>query len=189
MKAQSSGPLLCFDYNGFDDYLTSIAGGNKSKTTAKSIVTDIKNYFYFTNPTSEERTPYYDLLLNMSHLKNYLQHLQHNFHFAATTISEKLRRLRLAVDYTLYKENPDECNTAMFMRCTKVITNLSKWGKSLSKDVQKQRHKQSLVSAQKVLHTSNVSLNDNSYMWVTEHRYTQLITLMNSLRVIKFWKL
>ena len=150
---------MCFDYAGFIEYLTSIAGGKKSTTTAKSIVADIQNYFYFTS--SNNRKPCYDLLLDMSHLKNYLQYLQQHFVFAATTISEKIRRLRLAIEYILHTENSDECNTTMFIRCTKILTNLSKWGKSLTKDIQKQRHKQSLVSAQKVFNIiTKVQLHD-----------------------------
>lgn len=139
-----------FDFNGFNEYLTSIAGGKKSTTAAKSIVTDVQNYFYYTNPAANTTLPYYDLLLDMDHLKNYLQHLQQNFQFAATTISEKIRRLRLAIEYTLHKENSTECNTSMFIRCNKILTNLIKWGKSLSKDIQHQRNKQALVSVQKV---------------------------------------
>lgn len=99
--------------------------------------------------TSNTPRPYYDLLLDMCNLKNYLQHLQ-NFKFAATTLSEKIRRLKLAIEYTLYRENADECDTRMFIRCTKIITNLTKWGKSLSKDIQHQRNKQALLSAEKV---------------------------------------
>ena len=86
----------------------------------------------------------------MDNLKNYFHQLQDKFQFAATTISEKIRRLRLAIEYTIHKENPDECNTVMFVRCTKIINNLMKWGKSLCKDVHKQRNKQAIVSAQKV---------------------------------------
>ena len=122
----------------------------------KSIATDVQNYFYYTNPNSNTTMPYYDLLLDMDHLKNYLQHLQQNFQFAATTISEKIRRLRLAIEYTLHRENSDECNTSMFMRCTKILTNLSKWGKSLSREIQQQRNKHALVSVQKVYCRSTI---------------------------------
>ena len=145
MINKHTNAALCFDFNGFTKYLTSIAGGQKSVSTAKAIVADIQNYFCF---ISESHKPHYDLLLDMENLQNYLQYLQQHFSFAATTISEKIRRLRLAIEYTLHIENSDESNTIMFMRCTKILTNLLKCGKSLSKDIQKQRHKQSLKSAQ-----------------------------------------
>ena len=86
----------------------------------------------------------------MDKLKNYLEYLQQNFQFAATTISEKIRRLRLAIEYTLHTENANECNTTMFMRCTKILTNLTKWGKSLSREIQQQRNKQAMVLVQKI---------------------------------------
>ena len=138
---------FCFDFNGFTEYLTSIAGGKKSVSTAKAIVADIQNYFFF---ISDSHKPHYNLLLDMENLKNYLQYLQQHFTFASTTITEKIRWLRLAVEYTLHIDNSDECDITMFMRCTKILTNLLKWGKSMSKDIQKQRHKQSVKSAQKV---------------------------------------
>ena len=147
MVNKHASGALCFDFNGFTKYLTSIAGGKKSVSTAKAIVADIQNYFCF---ISDSHKPHYDLLLDMENLKNYLQYLQQHFTFAATTISEKIRRLRLAIEYTLHIENSDECDTIMFMRCTKILTNLLKWGKSLSKDIQRQHHKQSVKSAQKV---------------------------------------
>ena len=68
-------------------------------------------------------------------------------------MAEKIRRLKLAIEYTLHKENAHECNTTMFIRCTKIITNLTKWGKSLSKDIQQQRNKQTILSAEKVFST------------------------------------
>ena len=81
---QGNDNLLKFNFPGFYEYLTSIAGGKKSPSSATTIVTDIQNYFLYTNPNSNTALPYYDLLLDMNHLKNYLQHLQNNFQFAAT---------------------------------------------------------------------------------------------------------
>ena len=147
---QGNDNLLKFNFTGFYEYLTSIAGGKKSPSSATTIVTDIQNYFLYTNPNSNTALPYYDLLLDMNRLKNYLQHLQNNFQFAATTISEKIRRLRIAIEYTLYKENANECNTIMFMRCTKILTNLSKWGRSITKEIRQQRNQHALVSQQEV---------------------------------------
>ena len=86
----------------------------------------------------------------MVNLQHYLQHLQNDFQFAPTTLSEKIRRLILAMEYILHKENPDESNAAMFMQITKIINNLSKWKKNLSRDIKYQRNRQALLSTREV---------------------------------------
>jgi len=139
-----------FNFDGLFDYLTSIAcdGGKRSLTTAKSILIDIKNYFIFASSTPG--CPQLEDLLNMVNLQQYLQHLQNDFQFAPTTLSEKIRRLILAMEYILHKENPDESNAAMFMQITKIINNLAKWKKNLSRDIKNQRNRQALLSTREV---------------------------------------
>ena len=58
-----------FDYSTFMQYLTSIAGGRKNKSSATAIVAEIKNYYNFIGDFSETGKHYYDYLLNLQHLK------------------------------------------------------------------------------------------------------------------------
>jgi len=88
-------------------YLTSIAGGRKKKSSATAIV-DIKSYYRFTTPSAAKEKNYYDYLLNLQYLKAYVDYLQQDCALAPTTIAAKIRRLRLAMEYTLFAENPTE---------------------------------------------------------------------------------
>lgn len=81
---------------------------------------------------------------------NYVKQLEDVKEYAPTTIAEKMRRLQLAIDYTIATENKDEKNDAMFIRCQRIIKNLEKWRRSLSKDITKQRMKHAIVSEKEV---------------------------------------
>jgi len=100
-----------FDYNSFQDYLQSIAGGRKSR---KAIVAELKKYYHFIAPSVDPTMHYYDYLLNLQYLKSYLDYLQEDCDFAPTTVSEKICRLRMAMEFVLYKENPMETDTKLF---------------------------------------------------------------------------
>jgi len=141
-----------FDYPSFMEYLMSIAGGRKNKQSATAIVTEIKNYFSFISllPSYRPGMKYYDGLLNLQHLKAYLDYLQQDCEFAPSTTSEKIHRLRLAMEFTLFHENPTETNTTLYTRTHLIMAHLSNWGKSLSKAIKEQRRQQSLLSAQQV---------------------------------------
>jgi len=141
-----------FDYSSFMEYLMSIAGGRKNKQSATAIVAEIKNYFSFITSLASYKpgVHYYDDLLNLQHLKAYLDYLQEDCEFAPTTTSEKIRRLRLGMEFTLFHENPTETNTTLYTRTHLIMTHLLKWSKSLSKGIKEQRRRQSLISAQQV---------------------------------------
>jgi len=145
-----------FDYLSFMEYLTSIAGGRKNKSSATAIVAEIKTYYKFTTQSATPAKHYYDYLLNLQYLKAYLDYLQEGCQFAPTTISEKIRRLRLAMEFILFTENPTETDTTLFTRTHQLMMHLSKWGKSLSKGIKEQRRKHSLVSAQQVTNRCNI---------------------------------
>lgn len=63
--------------------------------------------------------------------------------FSATTISEKLRGVRQAIEYVEYI---NEGNGEVTSRCQAVRDRLKRWGKALTKDIKKQRHENSLKS-------------------------------------------
>ena len=96
-------PPSAFNVDGFIEYLQSLAGGNKSYSVAKANATDISTFFEQTSHSSVSK--YYDILLDTNNLYKYINHLQNNKHFTANTISDKLRRLRQAIEYTEVSEN------------------------------------------------------------------------------------
>lgn len=93
---------------------------------------------------------YYDVLLNIENLYNYINYLQDVKEFAPTTVAEKLRRLQMAIEYTIAKENKEENNDAMFVRCQRIMKHLEKWRHSLSKDITKQRMRHFITSEKAV---------------------------------------
>jgi len=138
-----------FDVDGFIEYLQSLSGGNKSYNIAKAIAADVS--LFFEQQISHGSTDtYYDILLNTRNLYAYTTHLQNNKKFTASTVSEKLRRLRQAIEYTEAKENSLKVNPKLFSRCQLIAGLLTKWGKSLHKDIAKQRRKQNVISQQQV---------------------------------------
>jgi len=130
----------------------SIAGGRKNKQSATAIVAEIKNYFSFITSLANYNPGmrYYDDLLNLQHLKAYLNYLQEDCEFAPNTTAEKIRRLRLGMEFTLFHENPTETNTTLYTRTHLIMAHLAKWGKSLSKGIKEQRRWQSLLAAKEV---------------------------------------
>jgi len=115
-------------------------------------VADIRTYYNFIENVSDTVKDYFDYLLNLQHLKAYVDYLEDNCELAPTTISEKIRRLRLAIEFVLFLENLLETNSALFTRAQQILMHLTKWGKSLSKRIKEQRLKHSLASAKEVLH-------------------------------------
>ena len=100
----------------------------------------------------------------MENLYSYIDVLQNQSGFAATTIADKLRRMQQAIEYTIITENKDERNDAMFVRCQRVIKHLEKWRHSLRKDIAKQRMKQYLISEKEVENANDPMQFCNSIM-------------------------
>ena len=155
---QQTASSSLFDINGFTEYLQSLSGGNKSYSVAKAIAADI--LLFYEQASHSSTSTYYDILLNTSNLYNYINHLQNTKQFTASTVSEKLRRLRQAIEYTEAKENNTKVNQELFSRCQLITRLLIKWGKSLHKDIAKQRRKQDIISQQQV----RVAHNPNDFL-------------------------
>jgi len=134
-----------FDIDGLIAYLQTLDGGNKAYELAKAIATHVQGYFQYTTPTQ----PPYAALLNFHSLTNYFTHLKKTMKFSATTIAEKLRALRQAIEYVIYQQS-DEGSHNTFIKCQKVKDRLKKWGNSLTKDIRKQRNVQAYKSSQEV---------------------------------------
>ena len=69
--------------------------------------------------------------------------------FTASTISDKLRAIIHAIDYVMY-EQLEEGNNSTLMKCEQVKEHLKKYGKSLTKDIKKQRNRHALKCSHEV---------------------------------------
>lgn len=142
---KTSRTNINFDCQGFLEYLQSLAGGHKTAIAAKAIVADIAHYYQ----SFSIMEPYYETLLHMENLKKYLHNLQDRG-YCATTVAEKIRRIRNGIEFIMFKENADETKADFYIRCQKVNDNLKKWGKALSKEIKKQRCKHAVESSKEV---------------------------------------
>ena len=179
-----------FDIDGFIEYLQSLSGGNKSYNVAKAIAADISLFFERISHGSTDT--YYNILLNTRNLHDYIKHLQINKQFSPSTVSEKLRILRQAIEYTEAKENNLKVNHKLLSRCHLIAGLLTKWGKSLHKDIAKQRRKQNVISQQQVraAHNPNEFLEspsiNASVRQILSKAESSEITSFDHLTVITF---
>lgn len=66
--------------------------------------------------------------------------------FSATTVTDKLRALRQAIEYVEYLQCDEGCSQTS-TKCKEVKERLKRWGKGLTKDIRKQRNKNSVKSS------------------------------------------
>lgn len=144
---------MTFDIQGFEEYLMTYEGGNKDPSPAKAIAAHVKGFFRFTPETE----PSYKALICFQSLQGYFTYLKATLKLCATTIQEKLRAIRQAIDYVAYVHNS---NDYFVSRCQSVNNRLKVWGKAMTKDIRKQRHQNSLKSSYEV----SVMLHLTSFM-------------------------
>ena len=112
-------------------YLQGV-GGNKSIETSKSIVSDVEKYLTNCSHSSSTKSAT-DLLLDRKVLQAHYDKLKNIYQ--PTTITEKLRRLKMAIDFLNHTQDDDD----MYMKATRTLETLSRWIKALSKAIGKQR--------------------------------------------------
>ena len=140
MKLKETSTTGNFDYNAFAKYLQGIAGGNKSLTTAKSITADIQR---FINQTSRgSTTTDTDLLLSRKAIESYFVHLKSERDLQATTLAEKLRRIRMAIKFILHNVDSTPTGDKTYLHGQKLLDMIQSWCHSLGKAIglQRQQH-------------------------------------------------
>lgn len=91
-----------FDFEQFRHYLQGV-GGNKFADT-KSILNNVGGFLNGYYHRSSLTTPT-DLLLNRKVLENYHHQLKKN---QPTTMTEKLRRIRMAINFVMHENDDDD---------------------------------------------------------------------------------
>ena len=160
-----------FDIMGFASYLQTLDGGNKETEPAKAIAAHVKGYFQYSTPTK----PPHMALLDFHKLQNYFTHLKSERNLSATTIADKLRAIRQAIEYVQYEQTDEGCSKT-HMKCQEVKDRLKKWGNGLTKDIRRQRNHMSIKSHHEV-YMQNLSYNFkihsiylHRYKWLTAQR-------------------
>ena len=134
---------VVFDIEDFTKYLQTMEGGNKDLLPAQAVAAHVKGFFRFT----PETTPPHKALITYQSLQQYFTHLKSTMKFSATTIAEKLRAVRQAIEYVGYQHKDDIEITS---RCQTVRDRLKIWGKALTKDIKKQRNENSIKASYEV---------------------------------------
>ena len=130
---------MSFDIEGFINYLQTMEGGNKDILPAKATAAHVRGFFRYTPETQ----PAYKALMCYQSLQNYFNHLKSTMKFSATTIAEKLRAIRQAIEYVSYVNEHDQ---EVISRGQTVKDRLKIWGKALTKDIKRQRN-ENLIKA------------------------------------------
>ena len=126
-------------------HLQTLDGTNKAYEAARAIGAHVRGYFQYVQPTR----PPHAALLDFHSLTTYFTHLKTIRKFTATTISEKLRAIRHAIDYVMYQQS-NEGSHSTLVKCQEVKERLKKWGNALTKDIRKQRNEHALKCSHEV---------------------------------------
>ena len=134
-----------FDFEHFQTFLQGIAGGNRNEATAKSIVADVTRFFESAaGSTSLDYTT--SQLLSLQNLQNFYADLKREGK-AATTIAEKLRRVRDAIKYSQSLLNEEASDNQIYIRAQKAVDTVSLWVRSMAKPIKLQRQKHTQKTA------------------------------------------
>ena len=77
------------------------AGGSNDRVTAKSITSDVADFFHATSQSSKHSFCNIDRLLNRSNLELFAHYIKHIKEYKPAVICEKLQRLKLAIHYIM----------------------------------------------------------------------------------------
>ena len=137
-----------YDLKGFDaakyiEYLCSISGGRRDLKAAKEMGQEVRKYLTSISSTKS----WIDCLLDGNELNNYFNNLQKGREpLTAGTVSEKIRRLRLGVEYIDHLHDKNETT----LKCTRILQHMGKWRRSLRKEIQHRKAEMRIRSKSEV---------------------------------------
>jgi len=114
---------------------------NKNNDTAMAIIRDVKMYLKETDMAE----PDLNKLLNIKQLESFMKKMKDQKEYKATTMAEKLRRIRLAIKY-MTRGKDDQ----LYNRGTRVVDLINEWSHGLGKDIAIQRQQHALFMRQKI---------------------------------------
>ena len=123
-----------FNFKGFNAYLLTPAGGRRSNPAAKAITSDLMMFFN-TTPQSGSDAYKVDTIFEQNNVESYIHHIKTTKNYKPTTVAEKIRRLKLAIEYIMVLYSSDTYVT----KGKVMLTLLTTWCHSLSQDISRQR--------------------------------------------------
>lgn len=122
--SQLQSPLSdVFNFKKFGTYLMTKAGGSNNSLTAKSITSDLIEFFHTTPQSSKQSNCKIERLLNRSNLELFVDYIKHNKKYKPIVIFEKIQRLKIAIRYIMSLTNSkDYCTSGWSL--LKLLTDL-----------------------------------------------------------------
>lgn len=97
-----------------------------------------------------------EMLMNRKNLENFYHILKDEKQYKPTTIAEKLRRLKMAIQFILHELDTNcKDNVDVYLKGSRLIDLLTQWTKSLSKAIAVQRQQHGLKMSDKVTDTAD----------------------------------
>ena len=111
-------------------------------------------FFNSASHSSATQSGTIELLFNTKTLENYYQFLKSR-DYKPTTASEKLRQLKLAIQFLIHETNDSKDKLTFYVMGMHLINLLTQWTKSLSKVISVLRQKHGMKMNEKVKTTSD----------------------------------
>ena len=124
-------------------HLQGLAGADRNEATAKAMVADVQRFFENVSSKSKD-FPLTNKLLNIKNIENSYSTLKQAGK-AATTIAEKLRRIREAVHFV--QLGLQDGDSTLHMKAQRVLDFVSNSTKKMAKPIKLQRQKHALRMA------------------------------------------
>ena len=87
------------------EFLKGIDGSNKTSETAQAIANDIMHFFSKILSTPKSKPMQNNMLQNTSILESYFITIKNNQQYKTTTPQEKLRRIKIAIQFVQRQED------------------------------------------------------------------------------------
>ena len=139
-----------FDFDEFQQYLG--VGGNRSTMTAIAIVNDVKLFFNLTPNSSKSTDDNKDKLFNHKYLEHFYHSMKKELQYAPSTIAEKLKRLKKAMEFVAHQQFSD---ITLHQTATRYKDLLNVWINSLSKLIALHQQRSGIHLSNEVAQTSS----------------------------------
>ena len=160
-----------FDFEEFRTYLR--VTHNKNQDTTAAIIRDVKMYL---NNDEQDNATDCERLLNIRGIEMFVEVMQDDKHYKATTRAEKLRRIKLAIK-CLLRHNDDQ---TLYYRGSRTIDYLDELCHGLGKEIAIQRQEHALLMRGKL----NVMVDPNEFLENDMVRSTRHLYVINAYILI-----
>ena len=100
---------------------------------------------YLTDTDTDTSVSHFEKLTNMETLESFLLNMKDVRHYKPTTRAEKLRRIKLAIQFMMRGKDDQQ-----YQKGRRVLDSISEWSSGLSRDIAVQRQQHALEMRRKL---------------------------------------